>query len=396
MLGGMAKLFNILKTLLVLLIIKQQLLATDMENLTAKDTFIIITKHITILLLICLVFIVTGCSKKRVSSVYDISVHSIGSAITADSIFINKRIIHFKESSNNPKGVFSRISRLFIRENRMIIFDNKAQRVITYDTTGKFISSFDVYGRGPSESLQISDIYVESTNSIYLYSDTPTKIMKTDSLGNVLKELFLEKSYLDFSIPDTGKESFVFINIPSSPQYISKVVSDTIVSNHLHNEDSNNNEYIPGHFITTGNNQLISRRFDNNIYLYRGDTIISYCSIWFDEGFIHLDRIKKRRKNQGLLFEECIKHNKVFMITNAQTIAEYLIFNTNLPFFTVVNLNNLHSISINRIEEQECKFPINAFNRILIEGDTPRIGFTYDDGKDDSRIIMYDLKKDIL
>ena len=84
------------------------------------------------------------------------------------------------------------------------------------------------------------------------------------------------------------------------------------------------------------------------------------------------------------------------MITNAQTIAEYLIFNTNLPFFTVVNLNNLHSISINRIEEQECKFPINAFNRILIEGDTPRIGFTYDDGKDDSRIIMYDLKKDIL
>lgn len=77
---------------------------------------------------------------------------------------------------------------LRVTSERIIVFDNKTNKIFAFSKSGEFLFKINKYGHGPGEYLRPANIFLNHKLDICLYDKATKKIQFYDSSGNSIME----------------------------------------------------------------------------------------------------------------------------------------------------------------------------------------------------------------
>ena len=82
--------------------------------------------------------------------------------------------------------LIGKVSRVFLRRDRIFVFDEQTQGVYAFDKTGKYLAKVQVQGGGPEEYLHASDAFVDDEN-IYIADGAGWRVQLYDLNGRYVR-----------------------------------------------------------------------------------------------------------------------------------------------------------------------------------------------------------------
>lgn len=114
-----------------------------------------------------------------------------------------------------PQSLIQRMDKVQFDGGRIYILSTAQNSVFIFDDSGKFIKTFDRYGRGPGEYTSITDFEV-ADGRIYVFNDDRGALLHYDDSGNYLTEEKIERGE-SFKLLPNGLR---VVNVNNSSAYL--------------------------------------------------------------------------------------------------------------------------------------------------------------------------------
>ena len=146
-------------------------------------------KTIHLLLVFCF-FCFTACQNKH--NEFKLIELSNNLEDTKNSEIINQ--IDFLHLEETDSSIISNIERIGRYKDIWYIFDNKQQKIISFDNYGKYLTCYDKIGQGKGEYIEINSFDIDLTNG-HIYLLCPQKIIILDKNLSLKDEIPLKQYY---------------------------------------------------------------------------------------------------------------------------------------------------------------------------------------------------------
>ena len=192
--------------------------------------------------------------------------------------------VRFIPLETKNESLFGSINELIVTDDLFFILDKALKKVLCFDIDGKFKFLIHNLGKGPKEFIEVSDIFVDSTDkNLFLLDSDQNKILKYDFEGNFLKETIIDFVYPFRSFSVNNGNYLIDFNNRVIPGMFPELEFDLITLDSLGKVKSRNlaynkvyNPYMYDHTTCFSNNsdglQYISL-LKKSIYTISGNTI---------------------------------------------------------------------------------------------------------------------------
>jgi len=226
--------------------------------------------------LFCL-FLLTAClTKEEPYSTTEFPVNIKENRLNSlTDVFDFGRFIYLE---THPKALINRINRLyFTKEDNIIIFDEKGQKVLLFDQNGKFIRIIGQPGNGPAEYNSPSDMAFDRENNHIYVLTRGYKIQVYDITGKHIKSI--RSNLWSNNIYFYNNQLFVYSNrnqedetdralfvMDTNGKIIQEFIQLPVQKAGITYSNLN-------HFCETNNDLKIISVFDYNIYSFKSGNV---------------------------------------------------------------------------------------------------------------------------
>lgn len=242
-----------------------------------------------------------------------------------------------------------KIDKIFVVDDKMIIFDDRLDAVYIYDSTGKFITRIGTRGQGPKEYIQITDIYVDvDKKEILLLCDRPYKIMFFNLDGKFIREFNTKKYYEGFSqigdtilcVPSEYEEKRNIDIYTVSGEFQETMWVDSDVQTYRMDNQSTTYSFSSGSTMSGFRDEvLFTYSYVPYIYAYRNGNITIKYQLDFGDLWIPSNLLNKRTPANELQ-QICMKEGYKIVLENMMETSDYLLLNTNNSFIVYDKTTN--------------------------------------------------------
>lgn len=202
--------------------------------------------------------------------------------ISPIQVHFNAPLIVFPETTE--ASILGGIEKIILEDSLLFVQDRQTQKVVAFDTTGKYRFHIAPEGKGLGEYTTLQNIIINRENSeLFLYASTPTKLLAYDFNGQFKYEIACD--YWD-GIALSGNK-LVAIQHRDTAHYL---CSYNIKDRQLHDPHPidfphlcQNSVYIAGFQIMNSEHLHFTRRNDPTIYRYTEDGPSALFEIDFGE-----------------------------------------------------------------------------------------------------------------
>jgi len=334
-----------------------------------------------LLLFGCIVFIFSGCVS--VGSINDSNAikAELDSKMTSliDTTLFKSRKIVVLETVN--QSLINSVTRILTYKDTLFIFDKRNQKVFVFKDNGKFISTIERKGQGPTEYSQLLDVcFDESTKQLIFLSSIPRKLLYFNLQGKFIKEQPLDLLFTELK----ADKEFIYLLRSSSSNNVQNEYSlyvmnkkTGVITEKFSAVWEINSINSGGKAMVAGKDILFSRRFDNMIYRLKNGDVEPFYSLDFGKSNLPED-IKDKQYSPIDFAKECSNRNVIYSITNPFNTDKYLFFTTNIP--SIYSLK-AHTKVIKQYHDLfDSEIRIGKSNYIPVEGKTSRIAVEYNVG----------------
>lgn len=268
-----------------------------------------------------------------------VNVHFIEQPLKGSQILKDCKVLFL--SSDHDDALISKVDRLLVGDNRYIVMDRHANRLMAFDGQGEFIASTASYiGEGPDSYVRIMDAAIDNkAKKVYVHCDSPYCIMVFDMNLQLEKKIRLD--YYMLEIADDDKYIYGI-----RARYDSDFGHELIAldKENLLAEPNVMLEYSKvvigagamGKSLTSyGNGVNVCLPFDNVVYQISNREIIARYSLDFGVNGVDYSDIKDMSANQ---FFKSPYREKIWSIVNVYSSDSTLFF----------GCNRLYSFALNR------------------------------------------------
>ena len=298
-----------------------------------------------------------------------LSLGSIHSLIVLDSCVVrlgDRSLISFKE-----------------RNNLYYLLDIQSKRLFSFDKNGNTRYCIDRVGRGPGEYLRILDFDVSKDGSVYLLTGEGDEVMLF-SEGRFMKKFKI--SFLASSMAFMHDNNIAFFKQRYEDDNLGKnviIITDSQFNvKHSFLEESNTILTGSGEHLAfgSGNSILCYQQYDNNLYWFDRDGLLSRQTIDFGEKVFpeSFSAIEDFGEMFSLLSEisayyinSCYE-NKHYILLNI-TLCDHM--NENNRFICLYHKNDQKSF-VKRVERDSEEYEIRGIPIHLTQDD--KMVFLYD------------------
>lgn len=261
------------------------------------------------------------------------------------------------------------VNRIYFDEEKFFILDKGLRKIVIFNSSGKYLSTIDRIGRGPTEYNQLSDFYLDTKNKqIVVLCSRPYKVMFFNYNTEFIKENKIDDLFLQMGSDDkfyyfqkaemiNGDIGKYNLDVYSKDLKFIRSLSP-IVGSDLNYID------IVGNSITTGRNLFFSKRYDDNIYhLENGNVTIKY-SINFEEATLPEDLQSQSTSDE--FFKRVDEKKYVYGIKDVVESDQFVVFQTNQGMY-FLNKNNKVLTQVRTLVSSDIKFSLSNY---LVLGNT--------------------------
>ena len=243
-----------------------------------------------------------------------------------------------------------KIDKIYVVDDKMIIFDDRLDAVYLFDTTGNFITRIGARGQGPKEYIQITDIYVDAEKKeILLLCDIPYKIMFFNLDGKFIREFNTKKYYEGFSqigdtilcVPSEYEEKRNIDIYTVSGEFQETMWVDSDIQTYRMDNQSTTYSFSSGSTMSGFRDEvLFTYSYVPYIYAYRNGNITIKYQLDFGDLWIPTNLLNKRTPANELQ-QICMKEGYKIVLENMMETSDYLLLNTNNSFIVYDKATNL-------------------------------------------------------
>jgi hypothetical protein len=262
----------------------------------------------------------------------------MSNSLTDTVYFKSSRLLPLETHSNS---LLRRISRICNHDDKFFIFDKSLNKVVVFDTNGKYLHHIQKVGRGPSEYESAMDFCLDSERKhLLLLCDRPYKIMEFNYSGEFIKEKNIDNLY--FNIIADSEHIYCSrreMRMENRDEYLLTCMDrdfNSITEILPSRKEIAINAIFQGNNLTSTLNGYYTRAFDNSIYLLDNEKLIKKYSIDFGKHAFQLDLLKKEESYSNIAEEK----KYVSSISEVSESENYLMFNTNIGIFVLDKKQN--------------------------------------------------------
>lgn len=215
-----------------------------------------------------------------------------------------------------------------VTPERIIVFDNKTNKIFAFSRSGEFIYKIDKYGHGPGEYVRPANIFLNQKLDICLYDKATKKIQFYDRFGNFIMDRITKipadnVSFLNDSLFVAFAQHTRFFDKNNDGIKILNADGKTVKTFlPLPNWVANSKLTIAGgsYFSYQNNTPNLIIPWDNNVYGITPDSIFCKYKIDFGKNNIPESFLKDNEDNIG---DDLIK---IIQIIQQQGWAYFLDF----------------------------------------------------------------------
>jgi hypothetical protein len=248
-----------------------------------------------------------------------------------DSVYFQSTKLVRLETTDN--SLIIRIEKIMFDEDKIFIFDKRANSIFVFDSDGKFLYPIKKVGMGPGEYNNLHNVCLDIDNKqLILFPDSPNKIYYMDYSGNLLRQTTLGNNlyYLDVSCYkneiyaiteySNSNNNFCYINILDKPDN-----KETCLFND--NKVRQNSIRTSGSYLTKSKDLNFTIRYENFIYEIVDKKVRKKYEIDFGKY-----NLPERYKEPDIPKEEIISISQyIYSIIDMVDSENYLAFKTNVP-----------------------------------------------------------------
>ena len=242
-----------------------------------------------------------------------------------------------------------KIDKIYVVDDKMIIFDDRLDAVYLFDTKGNFITRIGARGQGPKEYIQITDIYVDAEKKeILLLCDIPYKIMFFNLDGKFIREFNTKKYYEGFSqigdtilcVPSEYEEKRTIDIYTVSGEFQETMWVDSDIQTYRMDNQSTTYSFSSGSTMSGFRDEvLFTYSYVPYIYAYRNGNITIKYQLDFGDLWIPTNLLNKRTPANELQ-QICMKEGYKIVLENMMETSDYLLLNTNNSFIVYDKATN--------------------------------------------------------
>ncbi|MDR1339087.1 MAG: 6-bladed beta-propeller [Prevotellaceae bacterium] len=143
------------------------------------------------LLFVTLIFCIS-CKEKKMQGNDDIIVIDPSKAKPGLLSEILDSISYIK-LANDDECLLNYIDRIKYFDKQYYIYDRGAQTIYVFDETGKYVKKFNKYGRGAGEYLLVTSFVKDDKGRLHIYDAELSKILTYDTSGNFVSGINMTK-----------------------------------------------------------------------------------------------------------------------------------------------------------------------------------------------------------
>jgi hypothetical protein len=199
--------------------------------------------------------------------------------------------IEYIKLETKPECLIGNIARLYIFQNKFIIWDGKPKATIFFfNSNGRYLFKIQRSGKGPGEYIGVQDMFVDEQNgNIVVYDASQAKIIMFSIDGNFIKEIDNTLLPMAFSAKDDSSFWFYsmgFVRVPQlETQYnLLHVAKDgrTVLSYHFP-FNPNTDDFFHKSFYNDNGYFLFNYSYCDTIYSINDSNIIPFIFIDFNK-----------------------------------------------------------------------------------------------------------------
>lgn len=309
------------------------------------------------------------------NGVKTITISSIEESFQDTSYFKDPQIIILETLE---ESLFSEITRMFMDDSTLFIYDRQLNYILMFDISGKYINKIDCKGEGPGEYSQIKDFTIDTIEKQIILLCSPQKQMYFTYDGVFIKEkrhrdyysqLTTDNNHIYFEKADIGEKDYQLhiLDIKTGKKH--EGLEPIGIKNHY---------YTNGNSLNRGKDILFVRRYDNSIYeLTNGEIIKKYYVDFKQNSFP--DKLKEEEKAE-IIDKECRTNEYIFSMSNIINNDYYIMFYTNIGVFiydkeynTLTGYKQILNSKLSPFIEYPFNyyFPLENTNKIICSIDDP-------------------------
>lgn len=288
-------------------------------------------KERTILIACAFSIFLVGCKEKDRQAGTDtheaktITLSSI-EKFTMDTTYFKEPQLVILETKE--ESLLSEIKRIFMDDGQLIVFDDQLDKVVMFDTGGKYLRKIDSKGAGPREYGEIADVAIDPVRKqIILLCSAPEKRMYFTYDGSFVKEenhfesyreLITDGNYFYFENrywPELKNNCFVILNTKTGE-----------IREELSMLDIKHNFYGKGNSLNRGTDILYVRRLDNSIYGLENGRIRKKYQLDFKNHAFPERFFTDNDKGGGNVFLESRENKYISIMSNVTGNDDYMMF----------------------------------------------------------------------
>ncbi|MDR2027430.1 MAG: 6-bladed beta-propeller [Prevotellaceae bacterium] len=258
--------------------------------------------------------------------------------------------IEFIPLQTNDESLIGNIKHVYYRNNKYYIHDGQQDKVLIFDSTGKYVSSIDKKGNGPCEYTNIESIYVDDSETVKILPQShPQKIMKYRYNNHNCEEVDIKSDMTgDKFVPFNNGYLFYQANGAVNPDDRYFLFS-TDGNGNVQNKWLSSHSYIPYEmerevFKVFNDTILFCMPLDNNLYQIssKGDISVRYV---FNFGKYSMPESVKKTYREGDLqtfrqqSDGYVRELDIWSETKQALLLSYTNTNMGSPFFALYTKN---------------------------------------------------------
>lgn len=179
-------------------------------------------------------------------------------------------VVKYVELETHDDALIGKISKLYLKNDSIIIFDRENKNIFFFDQNGSFVRKIGVKGNGPSEYIEFNDVHYDAiTDKLYAFERFQNKMFVYSLNGNLDEVIDSNFSFNSFIKAENGYWIYSCFSKNNPDKY------------HLIYTDERLNTLISGYlpqkeFVNTADETCFSEDNENNKYFYYPSSNIIY------------------------------------------------------------------------------------------------------------------------
>ena len=242
------------------------------------------------------------------------------------------------------ESLIGKISKVFINDSLIVIFDDKINNILVFDTDGNYKYKIGKKGNAPGEYIMINDIYLNMEKGTVQLSDGITKLIQTYDLeGNfITSSKQLEHTFMAFHPFDQGYWGLIHYQDAKKNNLVLTDTELKIKERYFPKKEQL--PFVPvNYFVENEKKEVFFHTpYDNTLYKITADAIQPFLTFLFDEKDIKVENIKDR-KNPFVdtpLLHDVYLHGKHLLLNFSVPLEndKFMVYNVYL------SMDNMHPI----------------------------------------------------